>query len=364
MARLDLPTPYDPTPLYQEYMKQRLALLSQPTPAQIIAPAVAQAVSNVANQGIQGYQQAKQQQGVMQAQKMVADYLSLPDELKALPQNKQKFNLAAISLGITPPDLQKQKERVLLSPEASKAIADNLKVQLPASGRFYEDEIPGIKASVAPKPKGGTALQGDLTAPEMAALNRATTRKNNPLPVSLISFRGPRTKIMAQALMADPNWSPNTAEAGLTGAREEARTAQSPSIQLPARKIAAIMPRLDAALDASNKLPRSQIQLLNKVGIAAAAKTGNRQAQDLLNKAKLVADEFQSTIGSGSDSKLDLAMDLLNTAQTVDQFKDAITNMKQAMQARREAILTGKVPESGSQPSSDSKSLVDQYGLP
>jgi hypothetical protein len=69
-----------------------------------------------------------------------------------------------------------------------------------------------------PASKGG---QQDLTQEEQNALVQASLRQKDPLALSMITFRGPRAKTMAQALLKDPAWSPNAAEAGLAGARGE-----------------------------------------------------------------------------------------------------------------------------------------------
>lgn len=313
--------------------------MSQPTGIAGALPAVGSMVQG----GLQGIQEGQKKKSLMDAQQAYSTYLSKVDSGAATPEDHQIGRVAAMSLGITPPET--------VNPEIWKATQSAAGINTPAPGNKQNVQAVETLARLKEKQQSSTGQSQNLTPEEMNALRMASARANNPLPLSMVSFRGPRAKIMAQSLMQDPNWSPIAGEAALALGKTNAGSA----IQLPARKIAAILPRIDAAVMASNAFPRSKYQLLNKIGIksAAAGTPGvdpqtQRLAQDLLNKTKLVADEFQSTIGAGSDSKLDLAMQLLDSAQTVEQFQDAARNMKESMAARREAILTGRVPESPS----------------
>lgn len=338
---------YDPqsiAPILDNSLSKRLPLLSQPSGIYQALPALGKDLTNVL-----------EKRSLLDAQQKYSDYLAKVDSGMATPQDHQIGRIAAMSLGITPPEV--------VNPDIWKATqqAAGLNVAAPGNKQNVQavETLARLKEQQQKQQNSVTQSQA-LTPDEMTALRMASTRKNNPLPLSMVSFKGPRAKIMAQSLMQDPNWSPIAGESALA----LGKTNSSSAIQLPARKIAAILPRIDAAVAASNAFPRSKYQLLNKVGIksAAAGTPGvdpqtQRLAQDLLNKTKLVADEFQSTIGAGSDSKLDLAMQLLDSAQTVEQFQDAARNMKEAMSARREAILTGKVPASENIPQAPQKEL-------
>lgn len=341
---------------------QQVPLMSQPKGFSGAVPGL----EAIAQGGFQGAEEARKKKSILDAQQTYSDYLAKVDSGTANQQDHVMGRMAAMSLGITPPDN--------VNPEIWRATQAAAGLETPAPGNKQNVQAVETLARLREQQKrqaGSPAQAQALTTEEMNSLQAAASRSNNPLPLSMVSFRGPRAKIMAQALLKDPNWSPVAGETALALGKTNAGSA----IQLPARKIAAILPRIDAALQASNRFPRSSYQVLNRIGIKAAASgtpgvdpQTQRLAQDLLNKTKLVADEFQSTIGAGSDSKLDLAMNLLDSAQTVEQFQDAARNMKEAMVARRQAILTGTVPpglsdnETGTKVSHDS--LLDKYGTP
>lgn len=157
---------------------------------------------------------------------------------------------AMLELGITPPSMRSPHPQLTPSQIETNEAAK-------ARGR----------ASVTKPPS-----PSDLTPEEFNALRQATLRKNNPLAPSMINFRGPRAKIMAQALMNDPNWSPTGAEASLgaakAGAEASARLTQGGSAQMTARTANAAKAQLSILKEISDKFPRSDVQALNTPIIA------------------------------------------------------------------------------------------------
>lgn len=304
-------------------------------------------IGGLVGQGVQQFGEEQKKRSVIQAQQDYAQFLSMSPEDRARPENAQKGYQAALSLGMNPQSIAIPK------PPTAKPAKSLSEIEAESEARA-KGTAKGSGQTLGPDAMSNYAkeLAGGSDAGILAKSLGRAAYKSMP-------------KIIAQAYKINPNLKIQTNALDYQTKQALMKTDMGSAIQLPARKIASILPRIDSAVQASNKIPRTSIQIINRLGIAAAAKTGNREAQDLLNKAKLVADEFQSTIGSGSDSKLDLALDLLNTAQTVEQFQDAARNMKDAMTARREALLTGKVPESspGETPSASSYPSATQSGI-
>lgn len=105
-----LPDPIDPTPLMQQALAQKLALLQQPTAMQTLAPIIGQAFGNVvqgANQGLQHgmdlAKAAKEKRSVDEARMAYSQYLSKVDAGTATPIDHQMGVNAALSLGMQPP---------------------------------------------------------------------------------------------------------------------------------------------------------------------------------------------------------------------------------------------------------------------
>ena len=144
---------------------------------------------------------------VMQAQKDYADFLSLPDDEKAKPDNAARGYQAALSLGIDP----QKHQSALIDPVAMALLSKSVGVE-PGAVKGKNKETAAVMEKLIPKPKT-QAETSSLTPDEMAALVKATRRKNNPLPTSTIKARGPNAKVLAQALMQDENYSPTAAEA-------------------------------------------------------------------------------------------------------------------------------------------------------
>lgn len=126
---------------------------------------------------LQALQQQKQAQ---QKQQLIA---------QAAGNDPQK--MALLGLGITPPEFK--KTRTLLSPETSQFLADQLKVPLPDSGQFYEDEVPALKSAKAP-----AAKSGDLTPDQKG--NLAWGLQNKLIAPNQMTYRGPKAEILSNYL--------------------------------------------------------------------------------------------------------------------------------------------------------------------
>lgn len=282
-------------------------------------------LGGLANRGFQIADQNKQRQSVLQAQQDYARYLATQPEQRN--QNISQSGLqGALSLGLNP----------LPATRPAKPTEDQKVINI-------EKESEARAKGTAKGQTSGGSLTPDLQKKFAQQIATGTPPDQISKPFGRKAYLM-MPGIMEEAYKINPNLKLMTSNLDYQTKLALMKTDMGSAVQLPARKIASILPRIDSAVAASDKLPRSSIQVINKLGIKAAAQAGNREAQNLLSQSKLVADEFQSTIGSGSDSKLDLAMDLLGSSQTVEQFRDSAKNLKDAMVARRSAILTGDVP--------------------
>lgn len=305
--------------------QQKKELLSQPYGLGAVAPVL----GNLSQTGFQTADQNRQRQNVLQSQQNYAKYLSTQPEQRT-PEMSQAGLQGAMALGLNP--LPATKPAPAAKPTEDQRVTN------------IEKEAEARARGNAKGQTSGGSLTTDLQTKFAQQIAAGTPPDQISKPFGRKAYLM-MPGIMEEAYKINPNLKIQSSNLDYATKLAMMRTNMGSTIQLPARKIASILPRIDSAVTASNKLPRSSIQVINKLGIKAAAQAGNREAQNLLVQSKLVADEFQSTIGSGSDSKLDLALDLLNSAQTVEQFQDSSKNLKDAMVARRSAILTGDVPK-------------------
>lgn len=318
--------------------QQKKDLLAQQSGLGAIAPALGQ----IGAAGFQVAEQNRQRKSVIQAQQDYAKYLGTQPEQRS-PEMTQRGLQGAMTIGLNP------------LPATKPA---------PVAKPTEDQKIINIEKESEARAKGSAkgATDGGSVTPELQT--KFAQQIANGTPPDQISKPFGRKAylmmpgVMEEAYKINPSLKLQTSNLDYATKLALMKTDMGSAVQLPARKTAAILPRIDAAVKASDAVPRTELQFINKVGIAAAAKTGNRAAQNLLVQTKLVSDEFQSQFGSGSDAKLDLAMDLLSSAQTVEQFRDSAKNLKDAMVARREAILTGKVPAS-----TDTKTPPEGYTL-
>jgi hypothetical protein len=145
-----------------------------------------------------------------------------------------------------------------------------------------------------------------LTPDEMDALSAATRRPNNPLAPSLISFRGPRAKIMANSLMLDPNWSPNTGESGLaaakTGAEATARVKGGKGFEVAAN-VGSLDDTLRQLEPLVGKLSPSSLQVLNDAWQRGLSSVNDPEANQALALANSARGLYSQVISGGAGTQ-------------------------------------------------------------
>lgn len=156
-----------------------------------------------------------------------------------------------------------------------------------------------------------------------------------------LSARGPRSQVIADGLMGRqdfqdwyksqtpgsvslPNFNPTSAAAGRAGARAGETFRQGGGAQSKVSVAKALLPQLEVLRGLNDKMNRSDFQVINKIGIEAAAQGGNELAQQMLTQTNLIADQAQAMLGVGSDAKLAMIQKLLSAGQTKEQLSNAI----------------------------------------
>lgn len=129
-----------------------------------------------------------------------------------------------------------------------------------------------------------------LTSDEMNALTRATLREKDPLDTQIITFKGPRAKVLAQALLKNPDYTPKQAAAEMAGAKSgaaaESRLEKSGPPQILARYAESTKEVLKVAEEASQNYPRYGAQFLN----TAYDKLASQSSPEALQFKQVIGD--------------------------------------------------------------------------
>lgn len=204
----------------------------------------------------------------------------------------------------------------------------------------HKKEIESFKAA-HPKSSDQT-----LTKEEMDALKKATTRKDNPLDPSIITYRGPRAKIIAQSLMDDPNYSPNPAKgqsaAATSGASAAARLQAAGPPQILARYAQSTKKVLDVTEKASEKFPRFGEQFLNTPYIKMASQSSPEALQFKQSVADLRG-HIAAVLSKGyapQKEQIDEAAKYIPDSITPKQLKEDIPFLKRLIDIQTEGMMT------------------------
>lgn len=195
-SMLQLPQPIDPTPLLQENLRQRLALMQQPTALSQIAPAIGQAVSQIGTAGIGAYQHAQQQKTLLAARQAAADYLSMTPQERQDPANADRVRtgiMGSLALGITPPQQQKSLEQILAEAKAremgtnagkpTKSL-DEIKAEAAARAQGTASAKPDQSAAAKEKQAQGTAK---MWQQQMNLIIPTIARRGSPLGIAAVN---------------------------------------------------------------------------------------------------------------------------------------------------------------------------------
>ncbi len=129
----------------------------------------------------------------------------------------------------------------------------------------------------------------------------------------------------------------------LAAGTSAARAPNSPQMFKVRAMAESLVPQLDMLSEASDAVSRGDIKLINSLAGKMGTEFSDQDWSNLKKRAMLVADEFQAQIGAGSDSKLDLAKQLLDTADSPKVLNAATEMLREAVRARAIAS-TGKKP--------------------
>lgn len=187
---LQLPQPIDPTPLLQENLRQRLALMQQPTALAQIAPAIGQAVSQIGTAGIGAYQHAQQQKTLLAARQAAADYLSMTPQERQDPANADRVRtgiMGSLALGITPPQQQKSLEQILAEAKAKEMGT--------AAGKPSSKTLEQIRAEAAARAQGTASAKpqddgkkiADMWQKNINNILPTIARRGSPLGIAAVN---------------------------------------------------------------------------------------------------------------------------------------------------------------------------------
>lgn len=322
------------------------------------------ALGSLAQTGFNVAAQNQKKMNVLQAQQVYSDYLAKLDSGTATPQDHQQGYMAALSLGINP----KPPTTVgMVDPSILSALQGAAGVNGPVKGT--KENVAGLEKVAQLKKKPVTSDQ-NLTQDEMRALQGAMTRSNNPLPASMISFRGPRAKLMAQSLMSNPDWSPVAGESSLAsakaGASASARLTQGGSAQMTARTANAAREQLSILEDISSKFPRSNVQLMNTPIIKFDAQT-MPEAQNWIIALNSFRNEYASALMRGNmpqgEAQREVAKSLPENI-TPRQLAAAIPLLRREIDALVKGQMTPATGKEGQGAAPNHSALLDKYGVP
>jgi hypothetical protein len=296
--------------------QQKKDLLAQPYGISNVAPALGQ----LGTAAFQVADQNRQRQSVLQAQQDYAKYLAT-DPSQRDPSMTQAGLQGAMSLGYNP-----APPRAPLTPQQIEA-----------------DAAAKARGTASAKPK---VQDQNLTPEEMKALQGAMSRSKNPLAASMISFRGPRAKLMAQSLMKDPDWSPVAGEAGLAsakaGASAGARLTEGGSAQVVARVAQSAREQLDILQQASDKFPRSDVKFLNTPIIKLDSQV-YPEAQNWLIAIQTARAEYATALNRGnipSQEQIKESEKALPDTITPKMLPGAIAQLRKGLDATVKGMMT------------------------
>lgn len=320
-------TPQSIAPILQAGAAQQVPLIQQPKGLAGALPAL----GNLAQTGFDVASNNQKKKSVLEAQQAYSSYLAKVDAGTATQDDHAIGRMAAMSLGIPLPDSQNADPRVASTLQTAAGIDG-------APIRGTKANIAGMEAAARiKKPSGGMSGMG--ATPEQID-SVAKSFANGEIPAKefsqMIGRSAPadRYKLFQAIKKYKPDF--NMAKSMLDYKRQEAFA--SPGMVKVAAMSTAAVPVINKIKTLSHAFPRESWQKINEVGLDVAAQTGNQDAQRLKTQIKLGADEIQSIFGTGSDAKLDLAIDLMRASQTTEQLDNSIDQITEALGLRADTF--------------------------
>lgn len=198
---LQLPQPIDPTPLLQENLRQRLALMQQPTTLAQIAPAIGQAVGQIGTAGIGAYQHAQQQKTLLAARQAAADYLSMTPEQRQDPNNAPRVQqgiAASLALGITPPQQQKSFEQMTAEEYARELAKRKADAAVPPPAKTETPEAAALRKQRQDQAQERLNLAKDKIAQDQSNRDQKLFQNIISVTIPTVAKRGSALGIAAQ----------------------------------------------------------------------------------------------------------------------------------------------------------------------
>ena len=198
----------------------------------------------------------------------------------------------------------------------------------------------------------GTSGGGSLASRMVQAVRagKATTSqiaelagRNQPLRTALIN------EIVNQGVDV------GGADIAMKSREQSALFATSKDVQTKVAEIDAAVAHLDELTPLADKVGRTGWQAINSMGITAAAKSGDREANRLLTTVALAQ-------GAKPDAQDKIDRGLLNAGKTKDQLKDSVEILKNDLLQQKASLLKQKMPTAKTESKTPSLSAPPQQG--
>lgn len=265
----------------------------------------------------------------------VAQLHSAFEEMKA----QRQAQLAAAGAGLA----KTQAETSKLQGEGALA---NLQVGLLGGA---PGAAGGGAGGSVPYPQGQGPLAGGPVQKNLVqqVADRVASKEMTPAQADEMLGRNPLAHLAFVKELANRGLDIQTLAREAKGKDALNSTLNSAAVQVPVAAGKALSHALDVLDELSKNVPRSQYQIINRVGLGAAAQMGGetgRIAQRLLNQAATASDLYQGAYGAGSDKKLELAAKVLDPKQTIDQLGDSIRLVQADTTNRNNSLLQNNAP--------------------
>lgn len=225
----------------------------------------------------------------------------------------------------------------------AKAGLDEFNANLLGAGRPGMPAMPGAAGpgGAVPYPQGQGALAGSpapqnlvqQVASEVAAGRIAPNQADDYLgrnPLAHLAYVRELSSRGLDVAKLQLDFDRNKATASFEGGE---------GAQKPARLMRSLLPSLDYLDQLSKEVSPDNLKIINKYGIKLAAEKGDAKAQELMSVSQAIADEFQAMIGGGSNAKLELGLNLFDTAKTPEQIARTTNFVRQNLANRADALL-------------------------
>lgn len=240
--------------------------------------------------------------------------------------------------------------------QAEWGVVDGKQVAIsfdPTSGKRYDAAGNDVTAKVKPIPPASLQIQNqppptiapgspDYKIAQKLASGQLTFTQFRGLYPNRASDAGLKRAVYDMASELNPNFNPAQFEIGF-------KMASNPQINQRVVAINSLYPVIDQIEALSQQVPRGDIQAFNRLLIGGKVQIGNRKAITFQQLKTLLGDEVGNAlgVGSGSDLKTKIGLDLVNANLGDGSFQDTMEQLRNVLGARRDALVQTMGPYGG-----------------